>query len=602
MRNKKKLIVFGMICVVALLAASGAGVLAFHGDKGNLIGTYGNGQPNNQPLAAQGFTPCTNGFAGTFPCAGIDLLSFLPHDTLGGGTGNDIWGWTDNLTGKEYALVGRSSGTSFVDISNPTSPVYLGNLPTHSANSIWRGIKVYKDHAFVVSEAAGHGMQVFDLRQLRNVQPSAAPVTFTETAHYGGFGNGHTLAMNEETGFAYAAGTGTCSGGLHIIDVRNPVAPTYAGCFAADGYSHETQCVTYRGTDLEHRGKEICFNSNEDTLTIVDVTDKGAPRQLSRLPYDGARYTHQGWLTEDGTHFLVDDELDEIRLGTKTRTHVINVSDLDAPAYVGFHQHATPSIDHNLYIRGRYVFESNYTSGLRILRLDNVATAAMSEVGFFDVFPVNDNPDFAGTWSNYPFFSSGTVIVNGIEQGLFVLRPTSLPCKTTLAPIADAYVKGATPDANFGSAPDLQIKRTLNTGAGKGRQSYLRFDTSAVIGDVTRATLRVHGSLNSTTAGNIALPCAVFPVSTEWMENALTWTNKPAPNVPSELARVVVADSLAQWYEFDITNFIKAERAAGRATTGVLLRNMERGGVGDFYTLFNSREAATNQPQLVIEQ
>jgi len=599
MQNKKKLIVFGMICVIALLAASGAGVLALHGDKSNLIGTYGNGQPDNQPLVAQGFTPCTNGFAGTFPCSGIDLLSFLPHNTIGGGMGNDIWGWTDGLTGKEYALVGRTSGTSFVDISNPTAPVYLGNLPTHNVNSIWRGIKVYKDHAFIVSEASGHGMQVFDLRQLRGV---TAPATFTETAYYNGFGKAHTLALNEETGFAYAAGTGTCSGGLHIVDVREPTAPAYAGCFAADGYSHETQCVTYRGTDLEHRGKEICFNSNEDTLTIVDVTDKSATRQLARLPYDGARYTHQGWLTEDGTHFLVDDELDEIRLGTKTRTHVLDVSDLDAPRYVGFHEHATPSIDHNLYIRGRYVYESNYTSGLRILRLDNAATATMSEVGFFDVFPANDNADFAGTWSNYPFFPSGTVIVNGIEQGLFVLRPTSLPTQTTLAPVADAYVKGATPDANFGSAPDLQTKRTLNTGSGKGRQSYLRFDTSAMTGEVTRATLRVYGKLNATSANNRSLPCAVFPVSAEWTENALTWRNKPAPDVPSELARVVVTDALAQWYEFDITGFINSERAAGRAVTGVLLRNMERGEVGDFYTLFNSREATTNQPQLVIEQ
>ena len=78
-------------------------------------------------------------------------------------------GWTDPLTGREYVLLGRSTGTSFVDISNPEQPIYLGNLPTHSVASAWRAIKVYADHAYIVSEASGHGMQVFDLRQLRAV-------------------------------------------------------------------------------------------------------------------------------------------------------------------------------------------------------------------------------------------------------------------------------------------------------------------------------------------------------------------------------------------------------------------------------------------------
>ena len=100
---------------------------------------------------------------------------------------NDIWGWTDPLDGKEYALLGRTTGTAFIDITDPNNPVYLGNLPTHTVSSLWRDIKVYTDHAFIVSEASGHGMQVFDLTQLRNV-PNP-PVTFTADAHYSGFGN-----------------------------------------------------------------------------------------------------------------------------------------------------------------------------------------------------------------------------------------------------------------------------------------------------------------------------------------------------------------------------------------------------------------------------
>ena len=41
-------------------------------------------------------------------------------------------------------------------------------------------------------------------------------------------------------------------------------------------------------------------------------------------------------------------------------------------------------------------------------------------------YPSSDSASFNGAWSNYPYFESGNVIVSGIEQGLFVLRPTSL--------------------------------------------------------------------------------------------------------------------------------------------------------------------------------
>jgi choice-of-anchor B domain-containing protein len=378
-----------------------------------------------QRLDALPDTACTDGMAGPYPCNDIDLMAFLPHADIGGGTGNDVWGWTDPLTGREYALIGRSSGTAFVDISTPSRPVYLGDLPTKTAPSAWRGIKVFSDHAFIVSEALNHGMQVFDLKQLRDV--TTPPVTFTETAHYAGFGSTHTLAINSRTGFAYAAGTRTCEGGLHAVDVRTPTLPRSAGCFSLDGYTHETQCVIYEGPDTFYRGREMCFNSNEDTLTIVDATDKLEQVQLSRTGYGGSVYTHQGWLTEDQRFFLVNDEGDEIAFKHPTRTWVWDVSDLDAPFIASTYDGATASIDHNLYIRGHLVYESNYRSGLRVLDASEIAQGVLREVGFFDLYPLDDAPAYNGAWSAYPFFASGSVAVNGIEQGLFVVRPRTAP-------------------------------------------------------------------------------------------------------------------------------------------------------------------------------
>jgi choice-of-anchor B domain-containing protein len=376
-------------------------------------------------LEADAGVACTDGMAGAYPCRDIDLLAFLPHGEIGGGSGNDIWGWTDPVTGREYALVGRSSGMAIVDISSPRAPVYLGTLPTRTVDSTWRGIKVFADHAFIVSEAANHGMQVFDLTQIRSV--TSPPVTFAETGHYAGFGSTHTLALNSRTGFAYAVGTRTCEGGLHVVDVRMPSSPRAAGCFALDGYTHETQCVVYSGPDSVYRDHEICFNSNEDTLTVVDATDKLEQVLLSRTGYGGSAYTHQGWLTEDQRFFLVNDEGDEVAFRHPTRTWIWDVSDLDAPVLASWYEGSTPSIDHNLYIRGHLVYESNYRSGLRVLDASAVAGGVLREVGFFDVYPTDDTPSYNGAWSVFPFFASGSVIVNGIEQGLFVLRPRISP-------------------------------------------------------------------------------------------------------------------------------------------------------------------------------
>jgi choice-of-anchor B domain-containing protein len=431
-------ILAGLVFLAAGLVFS---VQALHDDEGHPHGGGPNGQPNDQPLVAMGKTPCVGGMAGTFPCHNVDLASFLPLKDIGGGTVNDLWGWTDPLTGKEYAIVGRSSGTSFVDLSNPEQPIYLGNLPTHSVDSIWRGIKVYANHAFIVSEADNHGMQVFDLTRLRGV--ASPPITFTENAHYAGFRRAHTLAINEATGFAYAAGSkDTCSGGLHMVDIRNPIAPVFAGCVNQDGYTHETQCVTYRGPDTLYKGHEICFSANEDTLTIVDVTNKSAPAvQLSRTTYVGVQYAHQGWLTEDHKHFLLDDELDEQKSGVNSTTFIWDVADLNAPSVKGKYIGQSTAIDHNLYIRGNRAYQSNYRSGLRIIDITNISSASLSELAFFDIYPLDDTPQFNGAWSNYPFFLRDIVIVGGIEQGLFVLRPTHTPAPLQL--MLDESVPGA---------------------------------------------------------------------------------------------------------------------------------------------------------------
>jgi choice-of-anchor B domain-containing protein len=406
------------------------------------------------PSEPQSDVKCVDGNAGGFPCKNVDLESYLPVQDIGGQravnppeTGqatdlaypsdrlNDIWGWTDPQTGEEYALVGKSDGVAFVNISDPKKPLYLGDLPSRqkvgdvpvqTIFKIWRDLKVYENHVYIGAEEPAHGLQVFDLTQLRGV---TEPRTWQDTGDgFDGFGSSHNIVINEDSGFLYAVGSDGCAGGLYMVDIRTPDKPKDAGCFDADGYTHDAQCVNYAGPDQRFTGREICFNSNEDTLTVVDVTDKEDPKEISRLDYPGATYTHQGWLTQDGRRFLVNDELDEQRERDETddpatTTRVFDVERLDRPALVGEYRAKVGSIDHNLYVKGESVYEANYRSGLRILDARGAGEGKLAETGFFDVYPEDDDPEFNGAWSNYPYFPSGVVVVSGIEQGLFVLRP-----------------------------------------------------------------------------------------------------------------------------------------------------------------------------------
>jgi choice-of-anchor B domain-containing protein len=288
-------------------------------------------------------------------------------------------------------------------------------------------------------------MQVFDLMQLLDVV--SPPVTFTETAHYGNAGSVHNIALNEATGYAYliggSSGAEECNGGLHMVNVQNPTAPAFAGCYSGDGYTHDTQCVIYNGPDTEHVGKEICFSSNEDTLTITDVTDKANPILIERQPYTGADYSHQGWLTADHRYFLLDDELDG-NSTTPTATYIWDLLDLDNALHTGTFDGTTIAQDHNQYIVGDHSFQANYKAGLRILDISDVANANLDEIAFFDTYPANDTRGYSGAWSNYPFFASGTVVVSDINRGLFLLRPnlTQPPTAVEVASLATAPAAG----------------------------------------------------------------------------------------------------------------------------------------------------------------
>ncbi|WP_397444733.1 choice-of-anchor B family protein [Polaribacter sp. R77954] len=377
--------------------------------------------------------PCDNGFAGAFPCNKYDLLLHISLEDLDLSEsnplsleGNDSWGWTDQTTNHEYAIIGLNNGVAFVDITDTDHPVHVGNLQTRTVNSIWRDIKVYNNHAFIVSEANNHGMQVLDLTKLRDTTNS--PKFFTADAEFTAFGKAHNIVINENSGYAYAVGTNLSGGGPIFINIQDPKLPVLEGSFSEGGYSHDAQVVNYNGPDADYKGKEILIGSNGERfgvneVVIAEVTDKKNPRKVSNISYTKQGYTHQGWFTEDQRYFIVGDELDEYDGNvSNTRILIFDLLDLDNPKLLSEYFGPTTAIDHNGYVKDNTFYLANYRAGVRMHDISTIGNGIITETGYFDTYPDNDQPEFNGAWNVYPFFESGKIVVSDIENGLFIIQ------------------------------------------------------------------------------------------------------------------------------------------------------------------------------------
>jgi choice-of-anchor B domain-containing protein len=327
-------------------------------------------------------------------------------------------------------------------------------------NALWKEVRGYKSYMLIGSELRGHGVQIFDMRKLLEVAPENMPVRYDAVADLAGrfmdlpTGQAHNVVINEESNFAVAVGarplSGPCRSGLIMFDLEDLSTTKTLGCNGDDGYVHDAQCVVYRGPDEQYVGRDICYGFNEDTLTIYDVTDKANSTIVSITSYEGAAYTHQGWLLDPNWQqfLLMDDEYDEFDQTAPAAdqypvTYIWDISSLAAPKQTGLYKGTVVSVDHNQYIKDGRVYQSNYNAGLRVYDVSSIPEDptgdSVCEIAYFDVRPEDDSlpgggeATFFGTWSSYAMFDSGFIFINTIERGAFLVKMTNrnLRCPKT---------------------------------------------------------------------------------------------------------------------------------------------------------------------------
>jgi len=320
-----------------------------------------------------------------------------------GGNANSCFGYT-SPSGREYAIIGLSNGTGFVDITQPGNPVIIGVVA--GPQSVWRDMRTFSHYSYSVSEG-GSGIQVVDLANI-----DSHVVTLVNTVNDDSNSATHSLTLNPTSGYLYNLNA-------------NPALPARVGSWN-DRYSHEASIFNY--TTGPAAGREIayvCGGMNQGFsstgLHIVDVTNKAATTLLQYIPYSNSAYCHQCWPSPDMHWLYLDDELDDQNFGFTCQTRVFDISNPLSVSFVTTFTNGNTSIDHNQYTKDTRIFQANYRSGLRVKSTSNPGTpTAPVETAYFDTWPEDDNTQFNGLWNNYPYFPSGVVIGSDIEKGLFI--------------------------------------------------------------------------------------------------------------------------------------------------------------------------------------
>ncbi len=328
------------------------------------------------------------------------LANFVPPS--GGGYTAGCWGWTDTVSGREYALLGNSTGTSIVEITDVGNIVERDFIPGPGSN--WREMMTWNNYAYVVTEGGG-GVQIIDLSYLPDSAHLVRSFIYTLVVNSVAKTTNRAHSVHVRDGYLYLNGCAQWSpGGIVIFDLADPENPLFTGEYAGN-YVHDSfvRNDTIFAAAIYGVGIEI-----------IDATDKSAPQHLYTISYSGSG-THNIATTTDGRYVLSTDEIN-------STPKTLKIWDIATPPifpmvaeYVG----SPSAIVHNVFVRDTLAIMSYYTAGIRIINIADPENPV--EVGGYDTRPLNESANYTGAWSVYPFFPSGKIIIGDMGNGMFVV-------------------------------------------------------------------------------------------------------------------------------------------------------------------------------------
>lgn len=347
-------------------------------------------------------------------------VTAFPEEKIAG-----VWGYEQD--GREYALVAGESHLHIVDVTDADAPERIISIPT---SFHWgKELRTYGHYAYLSSKE-GVGLTVYDLSQLPNTNVTHY-LQKTITAAGGYTLIGHTLHIDTTAGTLYLNDGG--ANRSWVFDLKaDPFSPAFLGLYNAIGGIHDG----FADNDTLYAA-----HINSGVVAVVDMKDKSQPQVLQTFETPG-HFPHNTWPTADRKHLVVADEISD---GLLSIWDLSNLEDIREVA----RYRPTPgsgSIPHNCFVRGDYAYAAWYRDG--IVMLDISRPDNPIEVDRYDTYP-GWGSGFSGAWGDYPYLSSGNLLVNDIQGGLHVFTPK---------PVKPCYIEGQVTDARTGfPLPDVKV-------------------------------------------------------------------------------------------------------------------------------------------------
>ncbi|MBX7041269.1 MAG: choice-of-anchor B family protein [Ignavibacteria bacterium] len=310
-----------------------------------------------------------------------------------------LWGYVAP-NGREYAILGTQTGTSFVDVTDSANIHEVDFVA--GVNSAWREMKTYQNYAYIVSEGTNSRLQIIDLQYLPD------SVSLVNTWSYTGYTKTHSISQSGK--YLYLnGGNASPNGGVAIIDLSNPTVPVKLGQWTTE-YVHDCRVLN-----------DTIWTANvySGRMSIINAQNKNTPQYVRNWQaYQSQSVsTHNAAITDDRKYILTTNEVSS----PAGKLYVFDISDLNSITKITEWQPTgiTSSIVHNVEIYGKYAVIAHYTSGIRIVDISNPASPA--EVAWYDTYPSSNSNSFNGCWAVY-MFPSGKIIGSDISNGLFVIK------------------------------------------------------------------------------------------------------------------------------------------------------------------------------------
>jgi choice-of-anchor B domain-containing protein len=321
----------------------------------------------------------------------------LFHSWYADKTFNEVWGFVQD--GQEYAIIGSANGTNVVKINDDNSLERKQFIVGRHTDATHRDFHDYNGYLYEVCDQGSSSLRVYDLSYL----PDSMHLVYDDATD---IITAHNIFIDSSSGVLYACGVKNSftDDAMKVFSLSNPAVPTLVYEYNFVDYVH----------DVFVRNDTAYINAGNEGFRVADFSNPAMPIALGGLTfYTEQGYNHSGWLSEDGSTYVLCDET------AASPFKILDVSDLTDIQVVNYTKPPTfdQTLPHNVMFKDGLAYFSYYADGLQIYDVRNPKD--LKRVAYYDTYTAEDII-FKGAWGIYTYLPSGRLLVSDRTNGLFL--------------------------------------------------------------------------------------------------------------------------------------------------------------------------------------